>query len=119
MKCRYSRCPYGGEVVKEEAVKDGKQYYHPDCKQKVEMRKEMVQLVTEINPNIVQSELGRTLNTLLYNRELSFDYVLYAFKYAKHAGIALYNAGSIYKLMNNPRYVKAYQKKQAKNQGKG
>lgn len=119
MKCRYSHCPYGGEVAKEDAVKDGNRYYHPDCKQKVEMRKEMVRIVTEINPNIVQKELGRTLNTLLYNREISFDYVLRAIKYASHAGIMLYNAASVYKLMNNPNFVKFYKRKQAQKQGKG
>jgi hypothetical protein len=111
MKCRYSHCPYGGEVNKDEAVKDGNRYYHPDCKQKVEMRKEMVRIATEINPNIIQNELGRVLNILLYQRELEFQYVLGALKYAKYAGIALYNAASIFRLMNNPNYIKLYQRK--------
>lgn len=96
---------------KDEAVKDGNRYYHPDCKQKVEMRKEMVRIATEINPNIIQNELGRVLNILLYQRELEFQYVLGALKYAKYAGIALYNAASIFRLMNNPNYIKLYQRK--------
>lgn len=34
MKCRYNRCKLGGEVAREDAVVDGRMYYHKECYEK-------------------------------------------------------------------------------------
>jgi len=102
-------------VDREEAVQDGQKYYHPDCKQKVDARKAIVDVIHEINPNIVYAELGKVLNKLLYERELGFEFMLRAVKYAKYAGINIYRGATLYNLVNNPNFLKYNDKYKAKH----
>jgi hypothetical protein len=110
MKCSYAKCPFGGQVEKESAVKDGSRYYHPVCKNEVDNRKAIVDIFKDINPGVVYQQLNAVLNSILYTKGISSDFVLFCMKYAKAREIEMYQPASLHSLINNSNIHNMYKR---------
>lgn len=80
MKCRYGdNCKFGGEVSKEESVKEGNAYYHEECLKEKKLKKEIEQYWIDNMPPATLSVLRKVIKQLLNNK--SAEYVLFVLKY--------------------------------------
>ena len=103
VKCRAKHCLHMGEPInKDEAIRDGKSYYHPDCYQIKEDIAEIIDLwVTKINKNSPYALLTRTINNIIYDKNIESGHLLYGIKYYINHKIPLtYPAGMYYVIQN-------------------
>ena len=66
IKCRYSHCKHeGGQVEKEDAIKDGG-YYHKDCHKEKSLKQEIEAYYITNLPQTAIQLLRKVINILLY-----------------------------------------------------
>lgn len=79
-KCRYAYCKHGGEVLKEDAVKDGKTYYHKDCleekQNKAKIREIYLKYYNKNNDNMAM--ISKCVGSLVHDKHIDSEFVLYA-----------------------------------------
>ena len=66
MKCRYNKCKLGGEVSKEEAIKDGSMYYHRECYNKKKLKDELRVLMSGFPQRDVNISLAKAIDESPY-----------------------------------------------------
>ena len=66
MKCRYNKCKLGGEVSKEEAIKDGSMYYHRECYNKKKLKDELRVLMGGFPQRDVNISLAKAIDESPY-----------------------------------------------------
>ena len=79
VKCNYKQCKYGGRVVKSNSVKVGNLYYHKECRQEMEGKKQIRDLYYEkygLEEGFAQVNLA--INK--YVEEFGVDYIIFVLK---------------------------------------
>ena len=76
MKCRYSYCKLGGEVNKEDAIKEGSSYYHRECHNKLINKRKSVELMT-INLGFMRKQVNIILKKIIDDKNAPSDYVVW------------------------------------------
>ena len=117
VKCRYSNCKHDSkEIEKEEAIKNGNCYYHADCFKDKENRREIVELfVKHINPNPVYAQLQAVIRTIIDQKGLSSDFLLFGLKYYISNNIPLNYPQGLYYVIQNKQVIDEYDKLNKKN----
>lgn len=75
MKCRYSHCKLGGEVEKEDAIKEGSMYYHKECYKKKEVKSEIRDIFQA--RGMVQRDINISLKRAIDDEEYNLEYIKY------------------------------------------
>jgi len=110
-KCKYSKCPYGGVVSKDIAVKDGQNYYHPECFKEMNNRKQIIDIFYKyINKDEVGANLRRIVDLIIDSKKATSEFLLYALCYVIHHKIPLHHAAGLYYIINNDDIKQAYKK---------
>lgn len=98
--CKYSGCLHPEKTLdKEQAIKSGNSYYHPDCFQTKEDIKKIIDLFkNHINPNPVYSTLQSVIKNIVFTKGLGSDFLLFGLQYYIDHKIPLnYPQGLYYK----------------------
>lgn len=66
MKCRYNKCKLGGEVARENAVVDGRMYYHEECYKKKIAKERIRELLKEFPVKDVNIALSKAIDANNY-----------------------------------------------------
>lgn len=124
MKCRYKHCLHPNiPVKKEEAIKVGSAYYHPDCYELKNTVAEIVDFFTkEVNPDVVHMILVKTINNICFpkgKQGVPAERLLFQLKYyIKHGGKLQYPAGMYYVLQDRNSF-EAWRKYKAEKKVNG
>jgi len=115
-KCRYQRCLHPDEkVTVENAVADGGKHYHPDCYQTSIQTREVFRLFQEhINPNPVYAQLWKVIYSIVFDKGIGSDMLLFGLKYYIEKKIPLNYPQGLYYVMQNRDMQNAYYKWKAK-----
>lgn len=96
MKCRWSHCKHGGEVNKDDAVKDGSAYYHADCYAEKKAIQDIIDLYHEkVDANPIENYLRKTVNDLIFKDGNAAEYLLFAFRYCLNNGWHLHTPSGL------------------------
>ena len=103
------------ELLREDAVNPKKGlFYHKDCYQTQEEIKEIIDLFSKkINPNVVYSQLRHVINTIVYDRKIGSDLLLFGLKYYIRNKISLNYPLGLYYVVQNKKMIDAFNKYKA------
>lgn len=110
MKCRYAYCKYGGEVNKEDAVKEGNSYYHKDCLKEKKLKLDIANFYIENMPKCTNQILNKVIKTLIHENNHAAEYVLFVLKYIKKNNKTLNSPFGLIRYCNNINIQKEYKK---------
>lgn len=115
--CRYSNCLHKDkEIEKENAIKSGRLYYHPDCFQTKEDIKRIIDLFKKnINPNPVYATLQSVIKNIVFTKGLGSDFLLFGLEYYIKNKIHLNYPQGLYYVIQNKKMIDAYRKSKEKN----
>lgn len=116
VKCRSTHCLHDTkELLKEDAVNPKKGlFYHQDCYRTQEEIKEIIDLFSkQINPNVVYSQLRHVINTIVYDRRIGSDLLLFGLKYYIQNKIPLNYPMGLYYVVQNKKMIDAFHKYKA------
>lgn len=116
VKCRYANCDrlhISNILPMSEAVLYGKaQYYHKDCYDYSRTIKEIITFyVNEVSSTVVYSHLQKTINTIVFNKNINPHFLLYALQQKKDK---INNVNGLHYLVDDKRLYKQWQEKWAK-----
>ena len=85
MKCRYNHCRHAStEVDKDEAVKVGNKYYHPDCFREKELLNKIVETYMQyVDPNPVMVQLRNIINKIVFGDGVEPEFIIFAIQKSK------------------------------------
>lgn len=115
VKCAFSKCCHETkDILRTEAVFDGKKYYHPDClKTKEDIAKIIDLFATQVNPNVVFAQLRRVVNNIIFDRGIESGLLLYGIQwYIDHRRNLTYPQG-LYYVVQNADVQKSYAKRKS------
>ncbi len=114
MKCRYSRCIFGGgdiEPGKEVEVSKGR-YMHSECARYNATIKEIVRLYSEsIDRTVVFSELQNVINKIVFDKKVDPDFLLFAIKKAILNKTKIRAPYGLYYLVNDKDMIDTWKRK--------
>ena len=109
MKCRYKYCILGGEVAKEDAIKQGSAYYHPQCLREQNNKAEIRKILFEINPTGIASVINSVIFDITHRKNVSSELTLFVLK---NRDFEIYNAKGLYLLINSKKLLDKFAKLQ-------
>lgn len=103
MICRFSKCFHSSKEIEDgQGVKVGSAYYHADC---FEVHKDIEAIrnlfIEQVNPNVVVGQLVRTINTIVFEKDVQSSYLLFGLKYYINHHIPLNYPGGLYYVIQN------------------
>ena len=112
VKCRYSGCNHDNkEMDKKDAVQVGNAYYHEDCLRDKENRKNIVDLfIKYINPNPVYAQLNAVIRTIVDQKGVSSDFLLFGLRYYIEHKIPLNYPQGLHYVVQNKQVIAEYNK---------
>lgn len=115
--CKYSGCLHLEKTLdKEQAIKSGNSYYHPDCFQTKEDIKKIIDLFkNHVNPNPVYSTLQSVIKNIVFTKGLGSDFLLFGLQYYIDHKIPLNYPQGLYYVIQNKQVLDAYNKSKVKN----
>lgn len=115
--CKYSGCLHSDKTLdKEQAVKVGNSYYHPDCFQTKEDIKKIIDLFkNHINPNPVYSTLQSVIKNIVFTKGLGSDFLLFGLQYYIDHKLPLNYPQGLYYVIQNKQVLDAYNKSKVKS----
>ena len=75
MKCRYSYCKHGGEVSKEDAIKEGGSYFHKDCHKEKQLKQQIEEYYLSNMPPCTLQILRKVIKQLIHEKNMEAEYV--------------------------------------------
>lgn len=115
MKCRWKHCKYGGEVDKDEAVKVGIAYYHPQCYAEKEAIQKIIDVWHErVDPNPMEAILRKSVNDLILNQNVDGDFLLFALNYCLDNKWNIRNPFVLKAVSKDTKAIKAWEEEQNK-----
>ena len=82
--CRYKYCKHDSkDILREEAKSSGNsRYYHSDCFKEMKEKEEIKRLFVEkISRNVPIPQLVKIINTIVHNKNISSEYLLFGLQY--------------------------------------
>ena len=115
-KCRYKNCRHDGVINDgDEIVMSGKVYYHKDCFEEKTKIEEIIHLFsTEVNKDVIFSQLRKVVNNLVCNKNIEPDFILFGIKYYLNNHIPLTYPAGLYYVITSRDVNKAWKTKLAK-----
>lgn len=79
MKCGYNYCKLGGDVKKEDSIKDGR-YYHKECHEKKTVKKECRELLLE-NFKFMSRNINNAIKQLVDDKDINVNKLKFTIEY--------------------------------------
>ena len=99
MKCAYTYCKFGGNVDKEDAVKDKNRYWHKECHKEKELKNEIKNYYYDkFNSKEPIKNVNSAIKKYINDEKYDAGYVLYCLKHKAK------NLNSIYGLIYTLSY---------------
>jgi hypothetical protein len=115
MKCKFAQCKLGGEVAKEDAIKNNTGYYHNECLQEAMSRREIRELfIANINDTEPMAHLNRTICNILDIKGFESEYLLFALNHVIKNKINLRYVNGLHYIVNDAKILKAYEDNKSK-----
>lgn len=112
MKCGWTHCKHGGEVDKENAVKKGARYFHPDCLREKDSINEIIKVYHErVDDHPIENFLRKTVNDLVFKDGNSAEFLLFALKYCLDHGWTLRSPNGLHYVAKDGISKKEWEKK--------
>jgi mRNA-degrading endonuclease YafQ of YafQ-DinJ toxin-antitoxin module len=110
MKCRYNKyCKHGGEVPKEEAIKEGNSYYHKDCYKEKENKQKTKDLYKKYyKSNEGEQILNKVIHQLIHEKNQDSEYVLFTLCQAIRLKKPMKNIFALHYLINDTEILQKY-----------
>lgn len=81
MKCGYNKCNLGGEVSKEEGVKEGNRWYHKECLAEKNLKKEIEEYYrNHFNDREPLQNIRIAISNYIHKQGYEAEYVLWCLK---------------------------------------
>ena len=112
VKCRYSHCKHESkDMPREEAVCDGRMYYHKDCYEEKETIKKCIDIYAKaFDADPIWNNLRIVINNIVYNKGNDAEYLLYALKYAARNKMTIRYPAGLYYLIKNKDIKESWEK---------
>lgn len=113
--CKYSHCLHKDkalDITQDDYMQKGRSYYHADCYRtlaNIELIKSI--WVQHISDTVVYSYLVKTLNQLIFDNNISSDYILFVIQYCINNNKNLRYPGGIKYFVDDKDIRDAYIKK--------
>lgn len=116
VKCRYSHCLHDSvELQKEDAICEGRKYYHKDCYQTKKDIESIVDLfLTKVNRNAPIQQIRGIVNNIVFKRKVPSSELLFGIRYYLKNRISLNYPQGLYYVVANKDMHKAYEAEMAK-----
>lgn len=84
--CNWKLCKHPGDDS--ELIKEGGNYYHPDCLLKFRALKDVREFYNEchLNEDVNWGKVNRVLNTIIYKEETDPEFLLFSLKFNRSHG---------------------------------
>lgn len=118
--CSYKHCKHPNELIQtEQDVRKGSKYYHKDCYHDIETIKKIREFyVNNVSKTVVISYLNKVINTCIYSKNISADYLLFAIKFAVSHNQKIKAPAGLYYIIDNTRIKEAYNAEKVKTSTK-
>lgn len=115
VKCRYSHCQCDKrELTKDEAIKQGNTYYHPQCHKEMQNINSIRNIfMKQINPNASISQLNSVINNIIFKKHISSEYLLNGLQFYISKKIPLNYPQGLYYVIQNKDFKSEWDKKQS------
>lgn len=110
IKCRYKHCKNGGNVNKEDAIKEGNSYYCKDCYKEKKTKQEIEEYYINNLPNTTIQILRKVINDLLYKNNYEAEYVLFIIKKIHINRLKINNPFGLVSYCNEGRNIEEWKK---------
>lgn len=111
MKCRYKYCKFGGQVDKEDAVKEKNYYYHKACYKEKQYKKQIEDFYYDkFPPNESIQIVRRAINNYVHKDCYDPQYILFVL----HKQIKLNSIFGLKYYLQNNEFQQEFQKEKAK-----
>lgn len=109
-KCGYSHCNHPDDLISAgDGTTVGKRHYHNDCFKQSETIKEIRgYYLNNISDTVVMSLLNKVINVIIFEKNVSAEYLLYCLKYAVANKIRINSPLGMYYLIDNKRIKEAH-----------
>lgn len=116
VKCRYSHCKHGDEPLRrEDAIKDGRSYYHKDClDEKSNLHNIEQYYIDNFDSQPIMSFLRKTINSIVFNKNTDTGFLLYCLQYAKRNHIPLRSPAGMYYLIKDQKIIGEWKEQERK-----
>ena len=111
IKCRYKYCKCGGEVAKEDAVKEGNAYYHKQCLEDKNNKQQIKDLyIKYYNSKEPITLINSTIKKIVEDKGFSSEFVLYALCQCIRQKKTLKGINGLHYIVLNEEIVSSYKK---------
>ena len=110
MKCRYSYCKHGGEVNKEEAIKEGSSYFHKDCYKEKQLKQQIEEYYLSNMPPCTLQILRKVIKQLIHEKNIEAEYMLFVLNYITNNKKPINNPFGLANYCNEGRVRSEYNK---------
>lgn len=118
-KCKYKYCKCGGEVLKEEAVSVGKQYYHKVCLDEKNNKAKIEEIYYKYYKSTEQIQMiRRTISNLIDLKGFDSEYILYSLCQAIKQKIPMKSIYGLHYIVSNNDIKESYSKLKANQKTK-
>lgn len=113
--CRYKHCTHDNkELPRDEAVQEGTMYFHKDC---FAIRKTIQEIekfyIENFDHDPIMGQLRKTINTLIFTKKNSPQFMLYALRYAKAYNIPVRHPAGLYYLAKDYKIQESWKQYQS------
>lgn len=111
MKCRYQYCKLNHEVSKEEAVKDGKTYYHKECYEEMMIKRDICSLYLNTYGEQTKESIGmvnKCIRQIVHGKGFQAEYLYFVLEKVIELKKPLYNVFGLHAYINNEYIKRAY-----------
>lgn len=113
VKCAYKHCRYEDKnVLQKDSIKIKTRYYHKECYEDIKNIDEIIRLFKEyVNPNVVYTVLRKVVNTIVYDKKIESEFLLFGLKYYIKNKIPLNYPQGLYYVIQNKNVSKCFEEK--------
>ena len=114
VKCRSKYCRHRTRtLMRTKAVQVGNAYYHADCYRDLQNCKAIIDLFRErVDPYVTMALLRKVVDTLVYEKNVCSDYLLFALRYCVSHDVNLKHPQGLYLIVQDPTIQREYLRKE-------
>lgn len=116
MKCKYSYCKHGGEVDKNEAMKEGNSYFHKDCYKERQLKKQIEDYYLTNMPTCALQLLRKVIKQIIHEKHIEAKYLKFVLEYIINNKKPINNPFGLINYCNDGRIKDEYNKIKVREQ---
>lgn len=114
VKCRYKHCKHSSrDIPREDAVKVGNSYMHPDCAKTSRLLVEIRDFYYEyVSKTVVMKTLMATINNIVFQKGVDPEYLMFVLNYAVIHKMTIRSPYGLHYLIDNSRIKSEWKKRE-------